>query len=480
MSWSLIFSAIYVVYVIFAFIFLLMDRRSPQSTFAWMFLVVLFPVLGLIIYIMTGRTWRAFSRENYYVRRDIGPGIRSLLAPVIPNQDDLIERHKTETIHRRLLELGRSNSVSVVTNNNRLEILQDAVTKYPRLLEDMRNARHSIHLEYFMWASDDYVMAFHEVMIERARAGVKVRLLYDAAGCWGIFSGEERTRLRAAGVEVEPFSPILRIHTISYRNHRKIVTIDGEIGYMGGMNIGKEHLEGQGLYKAWRDTHLRIEGEMVRALQAAWMIDWYHATKRNLLAPEYFPPLEQQYGDLTLQLITSGPDSKYESIRQMYFYMITSATDHVYVQSPFFVLDESLIEGLKAAALAGVDVRIMLAPHGCGDNPSPYWAANTYVLDVIDAGVKVYFYQPGYMHAKTVMVDGKVCSIGSANMDIRSFHIDYEVNCLIYDAEKTRQLEADFMRDLADSVAFDLKEYKKLPFALRLRDAATRLLSPLL
>jgi len=480
MSWSLIFSVVYVVYIILAFIFLILDRRSPQSTFAWMFLVVAFPIVGLVIYILTGRSWKAFSRENYYVRRDIGPGIRSLLVPVMPNQDEVAERHMDVTVSRRLLELGRSNSVSVVTNNNRMEILQDAVTKYPRMLEDMRNARHSIHMEYFMWASDEYILQFHEVMIERAKAGVKVRLLYDAAGCIGIFSKEERQRLKDAGVEVEPFSPILRIHTISYRNHRKIVTIDGEIGYMGGMNMGKEHLEGQGLYKAWRDTHLRIEGEMVRAMQAAWMVDWYHATKRNLLAPEYFTPVTKEYGNLTLQLITSGPDSRYESIRQMYFYMITSAKHHVYVQSPFFILDESLIEGLKAAALAGVDVRIMLAPHGCGDNPSPYWAANTYVLDVIDAGVKVYFYQPGYLHSKTVMVDSTVCSIGSANMDIRSFNIDYESNCIIYDEAKTRELEADFLKDLANSVAFDLEEYKKLPFHLRLRDAATRLLSPLL
>lgn len=480
MPWSLIFSALYIVYVIAAFIFLIMDRRSPQSTFAWMFLVVAFPILGLIIYIMTGRSWRAFSRENYYVRRDVGPKVRALLAPVIPDQDALIARYQGVPIYRRLLELGRNNSVSAVTNNNQLEFLQDAVTMYPRMMEDMRNAQHSIHMEYFMWTTDEYVLQMHEIMMERARAGVKVRLLYDAAGCLGIFDKGERQKLKDAGVEVEPFSPILRIHTISYRNHRKNTVIDGRIGYIGGMNIGKEHLEGQGLYKAWRDTHLRVEGEMARALQAAWMVDWYHATKRDLLAPEYFPVDERVHGDLTLQLITSGPDSRFESIRQMYFYMITSATKHVYVQSPFFILDESLIEGLKAAALSGVDVRIMLAPHGCGDNPSPYWAANTYVLDVIEAGVKVYFYQPGYLHAKTVMVDGMVCSVGSANMDIRSFNIDYEMNCIIYDEAKTQQLEADFLKDLANSVAFDAVEYRKVPFHLRLRDAATRLLSPLL
>lgn len=480
MPWNLIFSLLYVAYILFAFLFLIMDRRSPQSTFAWMFLIITVPILGLIIYILAGRSWKAFSRENEYIKRDLGPTVPQYLKPLLAKQQELIDDQHDITIRRRLLELGSRNSISVVSSNNRLQILQDAVEKYPRMLEDLRHAKHSIHMEYFMWASDDYMLQFHEVMIDRARAGVKVRLLYDAAGCIGIFSKEEKKRLKDAGCEIEPFSPILRLHTISYRNHRKNVIVDGVVGYMGGMNMGKEHLEGMGLFKAWRDTSIRVEGEHVRAMQASFMIDWYHATKRNLFAAEYFPEVDQEYGETLLQLVTSGPDSQFESIRQMYFYMITSAKEHVYIQSPFFILDESMTEALKAAALAGVDVKIMLAPHGCGDNPSPYWAAATYILEAIAAGVKVYLYQPGYLHCKTVSVDGVVCSIGSANMDIRSFNIDYEMNCLIYNQEKTAEYEADFHNDLLQCVEFDPEEYAKLPFHLRLRDAAARLASPLL
>jgi len=182
----------------------------------------------------------------------------------------------------------------------------------------------------------------------------------------------------------------------------------------------------------------------------------------------------------TVQLISSGPDSRYEATRQMYFYMITSASKHVYIQSPFFILDASLAEALKATAMAGIDVKIMLAPQSVGDNPMPYWAAYTYMLEMMTAGVKIYLYQPGYLHSKTVCVDGLVCSVGSANMDIRSFNIDYEINAIVYNSRIAMQLEQDFIEDLKDCVLFDPKVYKGLPFRIRFRDAAARLLSPLL
>ncbi len=186
------------------------------------------------------------------------------------------------------------------------------------------------------------------------------------------------------------------------------------------------------------------------------------------------------YGDTPVQLVASGPDSRYEAIRQMYFFMITSATHSVFIQSPFFILDAGLTDALQAAALSGVDVRIMLAPHSCGDNALPYWAAYTYMLDMIRAGVKIYLYQAGYMHAKTVTVDGLVCSVGSANMDIRSFNIDYEINALLYDSALARQVETAFLEDLKQCTLFDPRVYRKLSFPHRLRDAAARLLSPIL
>ena len=483
MTWNLIFAIIYILYALGVIIFLVMDRRSPQSTFAWLLLMLGVPFLGLLFYVLSGRSWKAFSRENEYVRKDIGPELRALLMPIIPEQDAAIRSLKSSDsppIYSRFLQLGRRNSYAVVTFNNNVQILQDAVEKYPVFYADLEAATDFIHLEYFSWASDPEMDKFNALLIEKVRQGVKVRLLFDAIGSLKLFKRADRNVLRAAGIEVEVFSPILRFHTISYRNHRKIAVIDGKVGYVGGMNMGEEHLKGTGIYAAWRDTHLRIEGEAVRALQAAFVADWYHATKRKLTHERYFPVDNQDYGYVPVQLVSSGPDSRYESIRQMFFYMITSASHHVYIQSPFFVLDTSLTEGLKAAALSGVDVRIMLAPQSCGDNPLAYWAAFTYMLDVYAAGVKIYLYQPGYLHAKTVSVDGLVCTIGSANMDQRSFNVDYEINAILYDRTLAQELEMRFREDLKDCVLFDPAEYRKLPFGMRFRDASARLLSPVL
>lgn len=482
MSWNVAIAAIYVTYAVGVTIFLVMDRRSPSSTLAWFLFMLSFPIVSLGIYILAGRSWKAFSRENYYVRKDIGRDVIAQMTSVLPppKEPQHLMQARGIPIYNRLLQLGMRNSYAVVTMNNAVELLQDAETMYPLLLEDLKRATHSIHLEYFSWATDDVIDAFDAVLEQKAREGVEVRLLFDAVGSLLTFKRPRRKQLLEAGVEVTPFSPVLRVHTISYRNHRKIAVIDGSIGYVGGMNIGKEHLEGMGVYKAWRDTHLRVEGEAVRVLQSQFIGDWYHASKRSIVDAQYFPPVARHYGETPMQLVASGPDSRYDAIRQMYFFMITAANKHVYIQSPFFVLDPGLTDALQAAALSGVDVRVMLAPQSCGDNALPYWAAYTYMLEMIRAGVKIHLYQGGYMHAKTVSVDGLICSVGSANMDIRSFKIDYEINAILYDSALAQELEATFREDLKQCVLFDARAYCKLPFHHRFRDAAARLLSPVL
>jgi cardiolipin synthase len=321
---------------------------------------------------------------------------------------------------------------------------------------------------------------YDDLLLAKVREGVEVRLLYDAVGSARLMKNAHRAHLRSGGVEVEPFSRLLRVHTISYRNHRKIAVVDGRVAYVGGLNMGKEHLQGFGQWRAWRDIHVRMGGEAARSLSAAFLVDWYHATRRALLDARYVPPVEESHGRLPVQFITSGPDSEHEATRQMYFHMVTSAQKHVYIASPFFVLDQSMSEALKAAAMSGVDVRIMVAPHGAGDNPIPYWAAYTYMLDMAGTGVKIYLYQAGYMHSKAVSVDGVVCSIGSANMDMRSFNVDYEITALIYDPAIAQVVERRFCEDLRNCEMFDPAAYLRRPFGVRLRDASSRLLSPLL
>jgi cardiolipin synthase len=276
-----------------------------------------------------------------------------------------------------------------------------------------------------------------------------------------------------------PYSPLYMLHTIGYRNHRKIAIIDGKIGYTGGLNISQEHLDGPHGFSSWRDTHLRLTGEIVRVLQASFVTIWYNTTGESLSSDDYFPSVEETNHYLPIQLINSGPDSQWEAVKQLYFFMIMTAEDHVYIQSPFFILDETISDALQAAALSGVDVKVMVAPRGPG-NQLPYWAGRTFIREMAKAGVRIFFYQKGYFHAKTISIDGSVCTIGSINMDIRSFVINYEASAVIYNERTARQLEEDFMEDLAYCTEFSLEAYERRNVFFRLRDSLARLFSPLL
>lgn len=468
------------IYVVGTAIFLLLDNRSPQSTFAWMLWFYVFPVGGVIIYLLFGRSWQAFINERRLIRQEIGSSLSKRLLAVITPPLEAVERVQRETdpAYHRLLTLMRRNSLSALTLRNEVELLQDASVKYPRLLEDIRQARHSIHMQYFIWQTDDFTVALKDLLLEKVREGVQVRLLYDALGCFGTLKPWYKRELVDGGVELYPYSPIFRFDSIGYRNHRKIVVIDGRIGYTGGLNIGEEHLNGGPDFEWWRDTHLRIMGEAVRILQTVFLVDWYRATKLKLEDEVYFPPVEEETAYSPLQIIASGPDSQWAAIRQLYFFMILSAQREVYLQSPFFILDETTAEALQAAALAGVRVHVMITGRNFPNAPAD-WAANTFAHDMSKAGVNIYLYQRGYLHAKTLSIDGKICSIGSANMDIRSFSINYELNAVSYNADLARQLEADFQRDLVHCIPFSWREYEKRFVLSRLRDSLARLLAPL-
>jgi cardiolipin synthase A/B len=231
--------------------------------------------------------------------------------------------------------LVRHNSHSALTGRNRVKILQDASTFYPRMIEDIRAARQSIHLQYFIWGADEFTEQLKDLLTEKASAGIEVRLLYDPLGSHAHLSRSYLKSMKAAGIRVAPTSPLWHVHTISYRNHRKITVIDGAIGYTGGMNIGREHMSGGKGFISWRDTQVRIVGEGAAALQMVFMVDWYNAVKENLFLPAYFPTAttEPMEDDVPVQILTSGPDSQWAAIRQLYFFMIVTAQRHVYVQS---------------------------------------------------------------------------------------------------------------------------------------------------
>jgi cardiolipin synthase len=381
--------------------------------------------------------------------------------------------------------MARRTGLSMLTAGDNVEILQDAQMKYPRLEADVEGAQDSIHMEYFIWQADDYMQKFGDLLIRKAKEGVEVRVLFDALGSHFLLWKNRRylLRLRRGGVKIHPYLSFLglwRLHTINYRNHRKIAVIDGKIGYTGGMNMGEEHLKGAKPYDAWRDTHLRITGDTVSILQGIFATSWYNTTKEPLTDLRYFPEHDTlPENPVPIQIVLSGPDSEWHAIQQQYFLMILAAEKHVYIQSPFFVPNSSVSEAIRVAALSGVDVQMMFAPRDTG-SPIPNWAANTYFLDMVDARAKVYLYQPGYLHAKTISIDASMCSIGTANMDMRSFTTNYEMNAIIYDEEKSKELEAAFLKDLEGCVPFDAKMYRAKPRLVRFRDSLARLLSPLL
>jgi cardiolipin synthase len=493
MSWTIL-GWFFTAYALLTGIYIVLQNRRPQATFAWMLLFLFLPGLGLLIYVLFGRDRKAFSRVHDLAWQNFRANAEPLLGLLRARQDDEINRiEKQSPVRRKLMQLVRHNSYSNLTTRNEVTVQQNASTHYPSLIQELKRARHSIHLQYYIWADDSFTQKLKAILIERAGQGVEVRLLYDPIGSFFELSRRYKRELKAGGVQMAPVSSLYRLHTISYRNHRKIAIVDGRLGYTGGMNIGQEHLDGGPSFACWRDTQIRIEGDGAAALQTVFLVDWYNATGEDFFAADQFPLLQEEMqrsqfagdepapsGYTPVQILTSGPDSQWRAIRQLYFAMIVSAQHRVRLQSPFFILDQTIAEALSSAALAGVDVEVMVSARGEGRIQPPYWAAYTYMAEVAAANVSVYLYDKGYLHAKTLSIDGEVCSIGSANLDIRSFSINYELNAVIYDRQLARELEAAFERDLDGCRVFDPATYSRLSAPRRLRDSVARLFSPLM
>jgi cardiolipin synthase len=469
-------------YALVTSVFLILENRRPQATLAWMLAFFVAPGIGVLIYFLFGRERKAFSRQSRLLHQDLEAGAVPLLSAILSRQDAEIARLEGQSPSRtRLMRLVRRNSQSALTRRNAVEVLQDAAAFYPRMMEDMRAARHSIHLQYFIWGADAFTEELKQILTSKAQAGVEVRLLYDPIGSLLHLRPAYIREMQGAGVRMAPTSPLYHLHTISYRNHRKITVIDGAIGYTGGMNIGREHLSGGKGFESWRDTQLRIVGEGAALLQTVFMVDWHNAVGEDLFSGSYYPKaaIEGADGNVPVQILTSGPDSEWAAIRQLYSVMIASAQRHVFLQSPFFIPDATIAEALRTAALSGVDVKVMVSARASGGK-LPEWAGNTYLEDVANAGVRVFLYEKGYLHAKTISIDSEICSIGSANIDIRSFSINYELNAVLYSERLARELEEDFQRDLGHCTEFDPRAYREHNPAIRLRDSIARLFSPLL
>ncbi len=475
--------ALFAVYIVGCVIFIIMENRSPKATLAWLLGMIFFPVIGLLVYLFLGRGASAFSKEVEMAKAVVNAELLEALRPHWTSPQEIaaqIAEQKPESYRPTLLRLVEKNSLSTISARNEVEILQDATEFYPRLLDDLKQAKEQIHMQYYIWSNDPFTQELKEVLLERVKAGVKVRALYDGSSK-GALGKQYRAEMEAGGVEFLPylaFDRLRTLHRANYRCHRKITIIDGRIGYAGGMNLDREQMPGT-LWPRWRDTQIRVHGMAAHSLQLLFLANWEHTTRQRITSPALFPALPEVTNFLPVQVAASGPDSQWHAIRQLFFYMIASAQQRCYIQSPFFIPDETILEAMKSAALAGVDVRMICTPRGA-KYQMPYRAALTYFKEITQAGVKVYLYNGGYYHAKTISIDSAVCTIGSCNMDIRSYDLDYEVNAVLYDAGKACELEQQFLRDQEESTLFSLDEYEGLSAPRRFLDSFWRLASPVM
>lgn len=464
---------------IFGIIIVFFERRNPASLWAWLLLLFFIPGIGFIVYLFMGQDLR---RKKRFEIKEVEDHLSSLVhlqeQNILNNELNLEEDYIR---YKDMINLHLNSNKSLLASNNKIDIYTWGKDKFTALKQDLLEAKDFIHLEYYIIKYDYLTEELFDILKKKAREGLEVRVLYDGMGGRTI-SKKIWKELKSCGVKIgefyPPFIPFMNIR-INYRNHRKICVIDGKIGYVGGINISKEYI-GEGKLGTWRDTHLRIVGNAVSQLQMRFALDWDYIKKENLCTMDKYYVGEQsiKIGDKKVQIVSSGPDSKWQNIRNGYLKMINEAEQRIYIQSPYIILDDSLLETLKVAALAGIDVRIMMPCQP--DHPFVYWASYSYVGELIQAGAKVYTYDDGFIHSKVLTVDGLVSSVGTANMDIRSFKVNFEVNAFIYDKDTTVQLEKIFEEDMKNCTEITPEIYNKRSLKVRFKESISRLLAPIL
>jgi len=450
-----------------------MDNRQPAKTMAWAMVILFLPVIGLVLYLFFGLNHR---RERMVEQRSLDQlSKRSMLNFV--EQQNL----RVPEAHKQLVELFINQNMSLPFKDNTIDIMTDGYSFIPELLKDIASARHHIHLEMYIFEDDALGNLIADALIDKARQGVCVRIIYDDVGCWKV-KRRYFERMREEGVEIHSFLPVHFITFTSkanYRNHRKLCIIDGCVGYVGGMNIALRYVKGTN-GQAWRDTMLRLQGGIVYSLQRAFLVDWYFVDRTLITDRAYYPPLLQKVTNTCLmQLVTSGPINPYPEIMQGYVRAITAARRYVFIETPYFLPNEPVLFALKTAAMAGVDI-CLLSPHH-SDARFTEWASRSYLRELSESGARVYLYEAGFLHSKMMIIDDAISTCGSTNVDFRSFENNFESNVFIYDEGTALRLKKVFLDDLQQSTFYeDAAEWSRPKFIHRLWESLTRLFSPLL
>jgi len=466
------------VYIAFIANRIFFERNRPSKTISWLLVLYIQPIIGFILYILIGQNvrkkWRARKKALNH---------RHKIQNTVDIQREIMDyielfTNEESFVNDRLINLLLKSSNAPFFVNNKIEILNNGEETYNMMIEKIEDAWHHIHMQSFIIRDDVIGNKIKDLLIKKASEGVEVRLIYDSVGCWRL-SKKYIQDLKNGGVEVYSFFPVVLPiirRELNYRNHRKILIVDGTAGFVGGLNIGDEYLGHDPNIGFWRDTHLMIEGEATYSLQSIFLMDWDYVSSQALKGLSYYPKIGRM-GEQIMQIASSGPDSDWLSIYHSYFTMIATAEKRIWITTPYLVPEESIMMGLKTAALSGIDVRIIIPSKA--DHMMVYWASRANVEELLEAGVRIYSYQKGFIHSKILLVDGIGGSVGTANLDIRSLEINFEISAFVYDKTVVNKLEIDFKQDLMDSEEIILDDYQKRSTVTKFKESLGRLVSPL-
>jgi cardiolipin synthase len=479
--YGIIVSGILILNISLAIALIFLERRDASATWAWILVLFFIPILGFGIYLLFGRKLRKKTLFRWEGKNKIG--IDKLIEfQMEAIEDDSFDFRLDDAMHyKELIVMHLHNNQAVLTQDNKVEIFIDGREKFDALIRDIEHAKDHIHIQYYIFRLDSLGQQIYQALLEKAKQGVKVRILYDDTGSRSLRKKHFK-ELIALGGRVEAFFPSifpLINPRMNYRNHRKIVVIDGRIGYIGGFNVGDEYLGLKKKFGYWRDTHLRIEGSSVHPLQTRFILDWNQASaEHDIEYSDIFFPAIPMKGSVGLQIVSSGPDSEWEQIKNGYLKLIMMAKKYIYIQSPYFIPDASFMDTLRIACLSGIDVRIMIPNKP--DHIFVYWATYSYVGDLIRAGAKVYIYQNGFLHTKMIVIDDEASTVGTANIDVRSFKLNFEINAFIYDRETSHQLAELFEEDMKLSTEMTMEVYESRSRIIKFKESLARLISPIL
>jgi len=468
----MLFIAIIIIYFILALVLvigLLLNGVRPSKTLAWLLAIFTIPIGGVLLYLLLGRNRR--KNKLFNLKSDHLTDIHS------PLNQESVKRHPD---NRKIIKLISKTSSYPLTHQNQVKILKDGKETFESIFSALENAKHHIHIQYYIYEDGILANKLLQLFKKKVEEGVKIRLLYDGIGSYSL-SKKHIKNLQKIGVEVHQFLPFRfgrLLSSINYRNHRKIIVIDGYVGFTGGINVSDKYLIGDDALGNWHDIHSRIQGKAANYLDRIFVADWYLAGGEKVESPKHSKTIPTEKNGMEVQIVPSGPDDDFATMEQVYFSIINNAEKYVYIINPYIIPNHAILQSLQTAALSGIDVRILMSTST--DIKVVDWCVRAYFESYLKAGIKLYLYPDGFLHSKVVISDDQIVSVGTANLDERSLQQNYEVNAIIYNNELCRNMKEDFLMDCSKSILLDLETHQKRPWSAKILEGSAKLLSPLL